>query len=536
MALLSARRRGDREAAAPIELPARVDALDGALAIAEGRLDPELIARARTVLDAVEERLGRTAGVTVAALGGGTGSGKSSLLNAVAGAQVSATGACRPVTRDAVALVAQPADGAEELLDWLGVQARHRTTTAADLAGLVLLDLPDADSVVEAHRTAHDRLVERADVLVWVVDPLKYAQRLLHEELLGRFHRHGAVTLVVLNRVDELEVGDRDAVLADLRRLLDDGGLPDAQLLATSATTGEGLPELRSALAEHVVRRRSAVERLAADVASAADALAEATAPPDAHAAPTELDPGPATRALAKVLDVDRQATLVAARYRNAAVDASRSALARRATRTLRGLRPGTARRPVGVAPSPGRGEPLPALRRAAGEMAATAATGLPHPWPTLLHDTAARAAERASARLPALADDVDERDGSVPRWWRGFGALRTIVVLVGVVGLLWLGAIAGADYLLLPLPDPPAVGRLPVPTLLLAGAVLASALLAVLARGLARVGAGRRARRARRHLVAELDGVARAEVVAPLSAERGAHDALRAALDRARA
>ncbi|MCB2557781.1 50S ribosome-binding GTPase, partial [Listeria monocytogenes] len=80
----------------------------------------------------------------VVALAGATGSGKSSLFNALAGADLAAVGVPRPTTAEAMAAVR--GDGAQALLDWLGVQRRYRL--AADpgsQGGLVLLDLPDHD-------------------------------------------------------------------------------------------------------------------------------------------------------------------------------------------------------------------------------------------------------------------------------------------------------------------------------------------------------------------------------------------------------
>src|SRR5947207_10777250 len=40
----------------------------------------------------------------------------------------------------------------------------------ATLRGLVLLDLPDFDSVEETHRVEADRLLALADLVVWVLD------------------------------------------------------------------------------------------------------------------------------------------------------------------------------------------------------------------------------------------------------------------------------------------------------------------------------------------------------------------------------
>ena len=62
---------------------------------------------------------------TVVALAGATGSGKSSTFNAVTGLELAAIGVRRPTTSWTMAC-AWGADGAGELLDWLGVPQRHQ--------------------------------------------------------------------------------------------------------------------------------------------------------------------------------------------------------------------------------------------------------------------------------------------------------------------------------------------------------------------------------------------------------------------------
>ncbi len=172
------------------------------------------------------------------ALAGATGSGKSSLFNALAGAQVSLPGVRRPTTGVAHAVVWDAA-GAGPLLDWLEVPRRHAAgrPPGRRCDGLVLLDLPDHDSIEVAHRLEVDRLVGLVDLLVWVLDPQKYADAAIHDRYLRPLARHGDVMVVVLNQADRLAPTDvPDACLADLRRLLADDGLPDVPVLAVSAT------------------------------------------------------------------------------------------------------------------------------------------------------------------------------------------------------------------------------------------------------------------------------------------------------------
>ena len=214
---------------------------------------------------------------TVVALAGGTGSGKSSLFNALSGAAFSPAGVMRPTTKHSHACV-WGMDGAAPLLDWLGVQRRHRYARAsalsegeASLTGLLLLDLPDHDSVVTGSAALVDRLVKMADMLVWVLDPLKYADASVHRRYLVPLAGHAAVTTVVLNQADTLTPEQVADCESDLRRLLDAEGLTETPVLVTSATTGAGLEELRRALAAAVADPARLSDRIEADV----DALLE---------------------------------------------------------------------------------------------------------------------------------------------------------------------------------------------------------------------------------------------------------------------
>ncbi|MDN5727564.1 MAG: 50S ribosome-binding GTPase, partial [Propionibacteriales bacterium] len=196
-------------------LVSRLRALDEAAALAQGRLPDEAVDAAARVSRLAEGRLAVSGDATVVALAGATGSGKSSTFNALLGAELSQPGVRRPTTSHALA-AAVGADGAEELLDWLDVRRRHRVdrVPGADLSSLVLLDLPDHDSTTEAHRSEVDRLVELVDVLVWVVDPQKYADAALHDDYLKPLARHAEVMLVLLNQIDKLPAADRKPAVA----------------------------------------------------------------------------------------------------------------------------------------------------------------------------------------------------------------------------------------------------------------------------------------------------------------------------------
>ncbi|KUL51560.1 ATP-binding protein [Streptomyces sp. NRRL F-4489] len=274
---------GGTRRAAEEGLRARLEALRELIALSRSRLDGAVLDEAGRVLEAADERYRLSGEHTVVALAGATGSGKSSLFNALAGAVRSEVGARRPTTAEPVACVwSGGRPGAEGLLRRLGVPVhrRHTAQSSPELSGLILLDLPDHDSSATANREQVDRLLKLVDAVVWVVDPEKYADAVLHERYLRPLAGYAEVTFVVLNQVDRLPGDAADQVVDDLRRLLDEDGLalgehgePGATVLALSAATGEGVGELREALAQFVAERGAADRRLTADVDAAAERL-----------------------------------------------------------------------------------------------------------------------------------------------------------------------------------------------------------------------------------------------------------------------
>ncbi|WP_446049623.1 GTPase, partial [Streptomyces albidoflavus] len=272
------------------DLTARLDALRELTGLSRPRVDAATLAEAGRVLDdaAARRRLSRRH--TVVALAGATGSGKSTLFNTLAGVTISDTGVRRPTT--SAALACSWTDGAAGLLDRLEIpgRLRRRPVQGPDgpgpLDGLVLIDLPDHDSAAAEHRAQVDRILAHVDAVIWVVDPEKYGDALLHERYLRPMAGHAEVTFVVLNQVDRLPEDAADQVLDDLRRLLDEDGIalgehgePGATVLALSALTGDGVGELRDCLGQLTSERRAAARRIGADLDAAADRLRPAYVP-----------------------------------------------------------------------------------------------------------------------------------------------------------------------------------------------------------------------------------------------------------------
>ena len=284
---------------------------------ADGGFGKTLLDDADAVLKRAGERLRLSSSHTVVALAGGTGSGKSTLFNALSGATFSPPGVTRPTTRHVHACV-WGMQGVAPLLDWLNVQRRHRYARASvldsgesDLDGLLLLDLPDHDSVVTASMAAVDRLSKLADMVIWVLDPQKYADAAVHNRYLIPLAGHASVFTVVLNQIDVLPPEQIRDCEQDLRRLLDAEGLTETPVLPVSARTGAGLPELRALLIETVQRNRAVTDRIAADIDAVIGGFAPYVGPqiaPDAALAEPALA-GPFDAPLgAPLSDIDNDA------------------------------------------------------------------------------------------------------------------------------------------------------------------------------------------------------------------------------------
>ena len=517
-------------------LDQRLAALGEAADLAEGRLDEDAVERARAVVARAGKRLGLGLESTVVALAGPTGAGKSQLFNALAGEELAAVGRRRPTTSAGQAAVW--GDGADPLLDWLEIPRRHRLAPDG-LDGLVLLDLPDFDSVEAAHRLEVDRVVGLADLVAWVVEPQKYADAALHDQYLRPLASHGEAMAVVLNQADLLSPRDVDAWRADVARLLAEDGVRGAPLLVVSAETGEGLDDLRRLLAKRVRARDAAVARLAADVDDAVEPFAEACGRGSASGVRSE-DRRRLTAALEDAAGVPAVLRAVEASHRRRGALATGWPLVRWARR----LRPDPLKRlrlPETPRPETRTSLPRPTdvqtaqVATAARSLADRAAEGLGDPWPRLVR-------EAATARDAEVADRLDQAvagaDLSVsrPRWWSVASFLQKAFVLALLAGGLWLLILALLGYVrvndVVPLPEAYGV---PIPTWLLVGGALAGIALAFLARLANGGGARRRSRAAARSLRSRIEDVGHELVVGPVEAELDVHRRLFEAVAKAR-
>jgi GTPase Era involved in 16S rRNA processing len=538
------------------DLGGRIEALQAATEAARGRLDDETVDQAQEVVERASTRLRLSADHTVVAIAGATGSGKSSTFNSLTGLELSAVGVRRPTTSWATACV-WGSEGAQELLEWLGIPTRHQTTRDSmldksgllggpredrEMEGVVLLDLPDHDSTEVAHHLEVDRIVKLADLLVWVLDPQKYADAAVHDRYFAPLASHAEVMVVVLNHIDTVPVDRRASMLADVRRLLDDDGLQQVPVIAISARHGEGMAELRAEIARRVSNKKSNRQRLEADLRAVATRLNEecGTGKPRSLAASR-------VRAMEEALAESAGVPTVVA-----AVDRSTRMRANQATgwpvvSWLSRLRPDPVRRlhlelgEAGKHLAPRRSrtsipQASPVQRaKVDTEVRALAddvSAGMTQPWADALRRASTSRLSEMEDRLDAEISATDLGVARIPIWAGLVRLLQWLLILAAIVGGGWTLALAASGSL----GDAavPEYGGIDLPILLLVGGVGVGILLALLCRLLVHGTARKRAAAADRRLRAAVHDVSSELVVAPVERELEAYRTVRTGLDKA--
>ncbi|MFJ2216820.1 GTPase [Streptomyces sp. NPDC101062] len=519
---------GDSEAHTPIggayggPLRVRLDALGELVGLSRTRVEGAVLAEAGRVLDEAAARQRLSSRHTVVAIAGATGSGKSTLFNALAEVPISETGLRRPTTSAPIACTWS--DGAAGLLDRLAIPGRLRRRPLAggdgdeELHGLVLVDLPDHDSAVVRHRDQVDRVLALVDAVIWVVDPEKYADAALHERYLRPLAGHAEITFVVLNQIDRLPGDAADQVLDDLRRLLDEDGMalgehgePGATVLAVSALTGQGVGELRDLLGRFVQERGAAALRLTADVDAAAVKLRSAYV--------AEGRAGLGERSREQFTDRLAWAVGAVAAGQTAEREWHRNAGRACGTPWLRLWRwyektrtPGGGGTPAAPAVVEDELTARQRVEQAVRTVVEEASAGLPEPWAHSVREAAVRGAEGLPEELDELAVTAGPPPGRPPRpaWWPVAVLAQASMTLLQIFGALWLvGQIIGVL-------EP---GLLPPVLVMLAGIVggpFVEWACGAAARGPAR----RYGQDAERRLREAAAGCGRAKVLDPISAE----------------
>ena len=181
-------------------------------------------------------RVRQSAAPVLVALVGSTGAGKSTLVNSIVGAHVSATGVRRPTTNSPV-LACHPDD-----IDWFAENnflptlprvrqeglARPGRDGLLVLAasegmprGIALLDTPDIDSVVQAHHEFAYQFLDASDLWLFMTSASRYADGPVWEILQHARDRKASLG-VVLSRVPQTY---RTELVEHFNAMLDANGI-----------------------------------------------------------------------------------------------------------------------------------------------------------------------------------------------------------------------------------------------------------------------------------------------------------------------
>ena len=609
--------RGATPAVATSPFARSVASLKDAISYGEGRVPETVLLDAAETLERLSQRRELSTEHTVIGFFGATGSGKSTLFNAIAGQNIALSAPTRPTTSTVQAAIWE-AEGSEELLDWLGIDKRVYPQTQALAAegdategnetggnnkvaggaaapnavtepapglfnrirraiggrgemrtrtgGLILLDMPDFDSVTTTNRDLAARMMRYVDVLVWVVDPQKYADAVIHRDFMVPLAASGAQALCVLNQADKLAPAEVPAVLASLTRLLQTEGT-EAHLLsapiAVSARTGEGVDVLRDLLAQVAAAKSLSLQRTDAQLHATASQLrtyagGEGTVLAGAYALDAEQKLVKACYSSSQAEQVLQAAT---ASYRRTAGQHTGWILTRWMSRLkadpLRRLHLGQqeetkstskAEKSAGMLGSDNENAPdlvassLPPLSAAQKAGMANAvrqyskqmAARIDEPWKRSMKE----AALSREAELPELLERdmmrIDYGLGRTRAPWVIFNALQWIALLSALVGVGWLTLISGMAYLQiqLPLAPTPEGSPVPLPTLLLLLGILLGIASAGVGRLLTAMGSRYYARKLRGRLQTGVEKAVQSCVVAPVQLEAKRLNSYRKALD----
>lgn len=231
----------------PLELPGVKEARSGA-ASSLGQLDDYILPRWRSL----EAPL-------LAVVGGSTGAGKSTLVNALVGHPVTRSGAIRPTTRQPI-LLHHPSDApwfaSSRVLPTLhrvqgelikGNTPASRAGAAPDAgamtslvlvadpavpSGIAILDAPDVDSISDDNRQLAGQLLAAADLWLFVTTANRYADAVPWKLLLDAASRD--ITVVVI--LDRVPPGAEEEIAVDLQEMLSREGLSQAKLFVIPET------------------------------------------------------------------------------------------------------------------------------------------------------------------------------------------------------------------------------------------------------------------------------------------------------------
>lgn len=160
----------------------------------------------------------------VIVFGGSSGAGKSTLVNSLVREEISPASVLRPTTRTPV-VVMHPNDHPRLKNHALSKMGKYVTVDSA-IEGVVLVDAPDLDSVDDSNRELSARLIDSADLWVFVTTAARYGDAVAWDTL-QHANMRGVTCAVVLDRVSQTALA---TVRKDLAKRMGEMGLSESPL------------------------------------------------------------------------------------------------------------------------------------------------------------------------------------------------------------------------------------------------------------------------------------------------------------------
>jgi len=162
---------------------------------------------------------------------GGTGVGKSTIINRLAGSEISVAHNKRPYTNKVVVYHFHKISPQFDSDNPHMISCPH---DRQEISHLVLFDFPDYDSHLSEHRLMVKEISQKLDVIVWVASPEKYADQAMID-MISTLIQSSKNYCFVLNKADQLQTDESAQIIGHWHLLLSQAGIIEALIFSFSA-------------------------------------------------------------------------------------------------------------------------------------------------------------------------------------------------------------------------------------------------------------------------------------------------------------